>query len=290
MKYYYYFSYATNTNPTSWTDWCRKIGYSVEESPHERTFQKIDNAFLPDWMLEYIREGETENVVLGISPAFGCTAPGVLYRVDENGLKKLETRAQLGNVFEKVDVLVQTGSGYHKAFTFASCEKNRSPKPLKPDKDYVRTITDGFSFNGLSDIPVRMTPQWKERMRSPLLFVYDSMRKGGILQEQLADFVRKPAKVKGQMYLINKYPGLCLNPNGNNVLGELVSVDRETIRRLDRLQGFYGYSSEKSLFFRYWLSMEEWGHDFGAWVYILARPEKDMQAMPKITSGDWLNK
>jgi len=73
------------------------------------------------------------------------------------------------------------------------------------------------------------------------LFVYGTLRRGGCRAIPAlfpaARFLGC-ATAKGRLYDFGDYPGLRLDPEGLDILGEVYEVDAPTLRALDEIEGY----------------------------------------------------
>ena len=281
----FYFCYGSNLNAEDWSRWCEGKGYS--ETAFDASFQKVANAWLPDYRPAFTVYSKTRSGgVLDIVEANGCVVPGVLFRVNEEAVAKLNRKEGAPRFYKRIDITVQTADGFQKAFTYQIV----SPQGdyVQPSEEYARIVSEGLKAHGLDDEHIRRASTWKERTANTNVFVYGTLQTGERLVENLADCPRKLARVCGRLYNLGGYPGLYLDPNGEPVVGEVVTVSPTVLARLDQIEGFQGYN-QKSLYHRVWLPKEIWGDDGGCWAYVYAKPENELESDTRIKSGDWVN-
>ena len=131
-------------------------------------------------------------------------------------------------------------------------------------------------------------------MESDELFVYGTLRKGTStdmyrLLAREADFI-SDARFKGQLYLVDYYPGLIPSDNDHDIVhGELYRMRRPDVvlRTLDEYEGCSEHYPEPKEYVRrvetVILPNEE---ERFAWVYIYNKP---VMQLKKIESGDFLD-
>jgi gamma-glutamylcyclotransferase (GGCT)/AIG2-like uncharacterized protein YtfP len=123
------------------------------------------------------------------------------------------------------------------------------------------------------------------------LFVYGTLMSGDSRHVALGGRANvlsvEPAEVWGRLVDCGSYPGFVNDPDsGARVLGELIRVRdvRETLARLDRIEGFLSEDLPGSLYHRTLVEARTaTGRKQVAWIYVLAEPE----GLPEIPSGSW---
>lgn len=87
------------------------------------------------------------------------------------------------------------------------------------------------------------------------VLVYGTLRPGN----------KRKVEVPGAMYDLGSFPGIRLDRPDHTFVAELVTVDDETLTRLDSYEGYYPDSPEHSLYLRKrYVNTEK---DIDAWVY-----------------------
>lgn len=123
---------------------------------------------------------------------------------------------------------------------------------------------------------------------SQLIFVYGTLRGGGCNHFRMAGAVRVGAGIlRGRIYRIAWYPGLVLDPAGDEVQGELYWVKMDHLAALDAFEGLAEGRTEGLEYRRVTASViAEDANKFSAWVWEWrgATSEKD-----RISEGNWLS-
>ncbi|SMO72694.1 gamma-glutamylcyclotransferase [Melghirimyces algeriensis] len=120
------------------------------------------------------------------------------------------------------------------------------------------------------------------------VFVYGSLRRGEKYHSLLAQ--SKPeamqAWIKGELFdTLQGYPGLSV-PGERRVYGELYRVNRETLSRLDELEGFRPEDPDfPDQYRRVRLSVQTDHGSVESDVYLYARPRQ--RSMKTVPYGDW---
>ena len=120
-------------------------------------------------------------------------------------------------------------------------------------------------------------------MKKYLVAVYGSLRSGmGNHQYYLSDSEYKGTFSTEPEYTLHSlqwYPGLKLNGN-TSVVMEVYEVDEETLKNLNRLEGYY--PGEKSTFYDRIEINTPWGKAF-TYIYVNELSKKSI-----VESGDWV--
>lgn len=132
-----------------------------------------------------------------------------------------------------------------------------------------------------------------EAERSHYLFVYGTLRKEcstGAHKEYLgqADFV-SPAKIRGQLFMVDYYPGLVLSETEHWAIGEIYLLENESqLHDLDVYEGCAKKSPQPHEYKRCMTQVVLYsGEPLQAWAYIY---QQDTNNLNMITSGDFLNR
>ena len=138
--------------------------------------------------------------------------------------------------------------------------------------------------------------------KNNLLFVYGTLRRDcptGAHKQYLqgAEFISS-AKASGELFLIDYYPGLCLNKNLHNgnshsvhaepwVIGEVYLLENnEQLKQLDRYEGCASDSPEPHEYTRALIDvLLPNGETLTVWTYIY---KNDTAPFALISSGDFL--
>jgi len=129
--------------------------------------------------------------------------------------------------------------------------------------------------------------------QSDYLFVYGTLRSGcesNAHKEYLrgADFV-SPAKIRGQLFMVDYYPGLVLSDAEEWTLGEIYLLGNEAqLHELDVYEGCAKKSPQPHAYKRRMTEvMLSSGETLNAWAYIY---QQDTSQLETIDSGDFLNR
>lgn len=120
-----------------------------------------------------------------------------------------------------------------------------------------------------------------------LVFVYGTLRRGGSNHFRMAgaEFVA-PGTITGRMYRIDWYPGLVLDDAGDEIHGEVYSVDPELLAILDVFEGLSAGEIEGSEYRRVRTSViQRDSRPVNAWVWEWLGATDESQ---RLMDGDWL--
>jgi gamma-glutamylcyclotransferase (GGCT)/AIG2-like uncharacterized protein YtfP len=97
------------------------------------------------------------------------------------------------------------------------------------------------------------------------LFVYGTLRRGGCRAIPTlfptARFLGF-GTVRGRLYDFGDYPGLRLDPNGLDILGEVYEVDAHTLRVIDDIEDYYPDDVARSHYVRRTHRIRMWTGDY----------------------------
>jgi gamma-glutamylcyclotransferase (GGCT)/AIG2-like uncharacterized protein YtfP len=119
------------------------------------------------------------------------------------------------------------------------------------------------------------------------VFVYGTLRRGGSNHFRLdgAEFLTT-GEIIGRLYRIDWYPGLVLDPVGDDILGEVYTLDLEILANLDRYEGLAAGDHEGSEYRRVLTTVtSDAGETFTAWVWEWLGECDENQ---RLSGGDWL--
>lgn len=125
------------------------------------------------------------------------------------------------------------------------------------------------------------------------VFVYGTLRSAcqtGAHKQYLrgADFI-SPAKIRGQLYMVDYYPGLVLSETEHWAIGEIYLLEDEA--QLHDLDVYEGCAKKSPQPHEYERRMTQVvltsGEEMAAWVYVY---QQETQHLPIINSGDFLNR
>lgn len=120
-----------------------------------------------------------------------------------------------------------------------------------------------------------------------LVFVYGTLRCGGSNHFRMdgADFVTD-GRIAGRLYKISWYPGLVLDDAGDDIIGEVYSVDQELLGNLDSFEGVSAGETEDSEYRRVPATVTRPdGETLTAWVWEWRGVFDEGQ---RLHHGDWL--
>jgi gamma-glutamylcyclotransferase (GGCT)/AIG2-like uncharacterized protein YtfP len=133
----------------------------------------------------------------------------------------------------------------------------------------------------------------EDNQDSHYLFVYGTLRKEcetGAHKEYLggADFV-SPAKIRGQLFMVDYYPGLVLSETEHWAAGEIYLLESEA--QLHDLDVYEGCAKKSPRPHEYERRIAEVvltsGEILQAWAYVY---QQDTSTLSTIASGDFLNR
>ncbi len=125
------------------------------------------------------------------------------------------------------------------------------------------------------------------------LFVYGTLRSAcetGAHKQYLhrADFI-SPAKIRGQLYMVDYYPGLVLSETEQWAMGEVYLLEDDAqLHDLDVYEGCAKKSPQPHEYERRMTQVVlNSGEPMDAWVYVY---KQETEHLPRINSGDFLNR
>lgn len=119
-----------------------------------------------------------------------------------------------------------------------------------------------------------------------LVFVYGTLRRGGSNHFRMAgaEFVAA-GTIAGRMYRIDWYPGIVLDPAGDEIHGELYLVSPEMLSALDVFEGLSAGEMEGSEYRRIQTQVMKLDSQIAtAWVWEWLGMVDEGQ---RLTDGDW---
>ena len=125
-----------------------------------------------------------------------------------------------------------------------------------------------------------------EPTRQPV-FVYGTLRRGGSNHFRMAgaDFIAA-GTITGRMYKIDWYPGLELDPAGDEIHGEVFSVPLDLLAELDLFEGLSAGETQGSEYRRVLAPVvRRDSQTQDAWVWEWLGMTEEHQ---RLTGGDWL--
>jgi gamma-glutamylcyclotransferase (GGCT)/AIG2-like uncharacterized protein YtfP len=121
---------------------------------------------------------------------------------------------------------------------------------------------------------------------SELVFVYGTLRRGASNHFRMhgAEFVRSGV-LRGRMYRVGWYPGLVVDVQGDDLVGEIYAVGPEQLAALDLFEGLSAGEIEGSEYRRVRAAVTGGESPLEAWVWEWLGPVDERQ---RIAGGDWL--
>ncbi len=284
----YHFGYGSNLNWDDWKKWCNKHNKDPNSLKVEPgTF------FLPDYELDFhYYSGGRDGGALDVVKLRGHAVAGKLFKVSDDGWDSLDAKEGHPTFYErkKVEVLSENGeqcTAITYVVTQAKAEKNHVP----PAPGYIEIVERAYDHYGITEshswAKEQLQASGKDKVTKSAvdhLFTYGTLRDGeersGILSK-FSSKVYNDCKIRGRLIdLPGGYPGL-ISGDGT-VVGEIHHTPdiENTLKELDRVEGFNGYGEDGSLFHR----VLTYSNNIPCWTYVYARSPDDG---PVIESGDW---
>jgi gamma-glutamylcyclotransferase (GGCT)/AIG2-like uncharacterized protein YtfP len=119
------------------------------------------------------------------------------------------------------------------------------------------------------------------------VFVYGTLRRGGSNHFRMAGagFISS-GTIRGRMYRIDWYPGLVLDPHGDEIQGEAYAVGPEQLEALDRFEGLSAGEIQGSEYRRVQTTVvKQDSQTLTAWVWEWLGMVDESQ---RLADGDWL--
>jgi gamma-glutamylcyclotransferase (GGCT)/AIG2-like uncharacterized protein YtfP len=160
---------------------------------------------------------------------------------------------------------------------------------VAPTAHYAALVRTGLERRNLPIADLKMAIENSdESYPVPYLFVYGTLMAGEYRGATLEQHTFQPgvtAQVKGKLYNLGNYPGMRPSEE-DRVFGELYRLNDVFLglQSLDRVEGFYGFKSDDSLFKRTLIEVETEEGKVWAWSYIYA---EGIDEAHRIQSGDW---
>ncbi|NJM37619.1 MAG: gamma-glutamylcyclotransferase [Akkermansiaceae bacterium] len=120
-----------------------------------------------------------------------------------------------------------------------------------------------------------------------LVFVYGTLRRGGSNHFRMAgaEFI-SAATIMGRMYRIDWYPGLVLDEAGDEISGEIYSVEADLLVALDAFEGVSAGEVEGCEYRRVQTTVVQQNSEtLTAWVWEWLGAVSEER---RISAGDWL--
>lgn len=280
-----YFGYGSNLDRNDWLEWCEEKGVNPSG------IEEITPCWLPDYRLKFhYRSSRRRGGAADVVPA-GCghAVPGVLFALSDNALANMDRKEGHPNYYERcnVNVLLPNGTSM-EAVTYTLVE-HRKGEYVAPTAHYAALVRTGLERRNLPIEDLKMAIENSdESYPVPYLFVYGTLMAGEYRGATLERHTFQPgvtAQVKGTLYNLGNYPGMRPSEE-DRVFGELYRLNDVFLglQSLDRVEGFYGFKSDDSLFKRTLIEVETEEGKVWAWSYMYAEGIDDEH---RIQSGDW---
>lgn len=287
----YYFAYGSNLNLKVFEEWC-----GSRNLPRDRNapapLKALCRAYLPDMKLVFSRYSFWRGGgVLDIQQEIGCHVPGMIFGVDDSGRKLLDRKEGAPNIYHRVDAAAVAEDGRDMPVTTYEVVRGLREEFREPSAAYVEVVRQGLKDFGLDVSPLLAAAKNCPRPGAvDCLFVYGTLMQGecrhGLIPREQIESV-DPAVSRGQLLELEGYPGLILPDSDGRVQGELIRLrsSAEVLKKLDRVEGFYGFGNSDSLFRRVLVKVEVGGgRAMRAWAYVLNQTPERAKV---ITSGSW---
>ena len=284
----YHFGYGSNLDLDDWKKWCDARGRKSNEMQVEPGI-----FFLPDYELDFhYKSGSRGGGALDVVERPGYVVAGKLFKVTGDGWKSLDAKEGAPNYYERKQVEVLSENGEQRtAITYVVTQAKDEKKHVPPAPGYIEIVERAYDHYGITKshswAKEQLVASGKSKVTKSAvdhLFTYGTLRDGeersGILSK-FSSKVYKDCKIKGSLIdLPDGYPGL-ISGDGS-VVGEIHHTPdiENTLKELDRVEGFNGYGEDGSLFHR----VLTYSNNIPCWTYVYARSSDDG---PVIESGDW---
>ena len=280
-----YFGYGSNLDREDWNKWCNDRGYDPSG------LVELGPAWLPEyWMkFHYYSDGRGGGAadVVHIGPGFAV--PGALFEMDDEALVAMDKKEGHPNYYERKNVHVCLADGrVVEALTYTVVKDKIRREHQPPTEEYANLISNGLERLGLPthflETAIRDRGVYDGLQQ---VFTYGTLMQGESRSAALnahPHHMLGSARVQGELVHLGDFPGLI--PKEDSIVhGELYTFDYNItplINYLDRIEGFYGYGRDKSLFFRSIIEVEIDGSRQWAWTYIYNGERGKV-----IPSGNW---
>ena len=281
-----YFGYGSNLDSADLDQRCREEGWIFPLGRGVSRGRVLDVELCFDY-----ESSSREGGALNLRPRLGQVVDGQLFEVSEGGWDVLDKKEGVPKYYERVPVYVCCDNGEMiTAVTYTVVPDRRQDGYVQPRSDYVDIVRRGRESFGLDVLQfeqaaVGETPE----LALDGLFVYGTlMRKEPnfpVLSEGQDLECMLLATMPGRLVDLGAYPGLLLD-SSMQVEGEFVRARNveQTLKRLDLLEGFYGYGPD-SLYHRVLTTVDAGDGRFReAWTYVLANSSENSATIP---SGSW---
>ena len=219
----------------------------------------------------------------------GFAVPGALFEMDEEALVAMDRKEGHPNYYERKNVHVCLADGrVVEALTYTVVKDKIRREHQPPTKEYANLISNGLERLGLPthflETAIRDRGVYDGLQQ---VFTYGTLMQGESRSAALnahPHHMLGSARVQGELVHLGDFPGLI--PKEDSIVhGELYSFKyniTKLINYLDRIEGFYGYGREESLFVRSIIKVENEALQKWAWTYVYNGEGSEV-----IPSGNW---
>ncbi len=279
-----YFGYGSNLDREDWNKWCNERGHDPSG------LVELGPAWLPEYqmMFHYYSHGRGGGAADVVHVGPGFAVPGALFEMDEEALVAMDKKEGHPNYYERKNVHVCLADGrVVEALTYTVVERKILEEHQPPTEEYANLISNGLERLGLPTYFLEAAAT--NRLLSdglPQLFTYGTLMQGESRSAALNAHPHRmlgSASVVGGLVDLGDFPGL-VHEKASIVHGEFYFIEdiAKLIGYLDRIEGFYGYGRERSLFVRSIIEVEIGGSRQWAWTYVY-----NGERGKEIPSGDW---
>ena len=285
----YHFGYGSNLDLDDWKKWCDVRGRKSNEMQVEPGI-----FFLPDYELDFhYKSGSRGGGALDVVERPGHVVAGKLFKVTGDGWKSLDAKEGAPKYYERKQVEVLSENGEQRTvITYVVTQAKDEKKHVPPAPGYIEIVERAYDHYGITEshswAKEQLQASGKDKVTKSAvdhLFTYGTLRDGEERSGILSKFsikVYKDCKIRGKLINLQggRYPGL-ISGDGS-VVGEIHHTPdiENTLKELDRVEGFNGYGEDGSLFHR----VLTYSNNIPCWTYVYARSPDDG---PVIESGDW---
>jgi len=285
-----YFAYGSNLNAEDWRDWCvsrSRTAYRPDD------IRPVGVAWLPDFELAFDLHSRTRGGgVLNLRPRVGQRVAGMLFEVQGQGWKALDSKEGVPHVYERFETEVIVPGGERLAATTYRVSESKRQSFVKPTSEYLEIVRAGLRSHGLDTAMVDAAASNAALPQEiDAVFVYGTLMRGESRFPALV--AHEPTRIltaygPGSLYDLENFPGLVLTGQRELLVeGEFVRFERveEALGALDAIEGFRGFGRPGSLYERTLVDVEV-GEDRRrtAWTYVLPEAPSDARAIP---SSSW---
>ena len=285
----YHFGYGSNLDLDDWKKWCDNHGRKSNEMQVEPGI-----FFLPDYELDFhYKSGSRGGGALDVVERPGHVVAGKLFKVTGDGWGSLDAKEGAPSYYQRKQVEVLSENGERRTvITYVVAPNRIKENHVPPAPGYIEIVERAYDQYGITEshpwAKEQLQASGKDKVTKSAvnhLFIYGTLRDGeersGILSK-FSSKVYKDCKIRGKLINLQggRYPGL-ISGDGS-VVGEIHHTPdiENTLKELDRVEGFNGYGEDGSLFHR----VLTYSNNIPCWTYVYARSPDDG---PVIESGDW---